>query len=129
MLFSSSVRAVSERASRACRAPRHAVSWWAALAALAGWALPVESAAESVSAHTRAVLVGSSSFNQAFGHIIEHELERRGYRVTRQGVDGAGLARPDYHDMKQELDALPLGPETAAVFVYLGVNDAQDVWL
>ena len=76
-----------------------------------------------------AVLVGSSSFNQAFGHIIERELEQRGYQVRRKGVDGAGLARPDFHDMNQELDALPIGRGTAAVFVYLGVNDAQDAWL
>lgn len=76
-----------------------------------------------------AVLVGSSSFNQAFGHIIERELERRGYQVTRKGVDGAGLARPDFHDMNQVLGELPIGHETAAVFVYLGVNDAQDAWL
>jgi hypothetical protein len=126
---SSWVRAVSERALRVCRASRRALPWWAGLAALAGWVSPVEWAAGSAGAPARAVLVGSSSFNQAFGQIIERELERRGYQVTRKGVDGAGLARPDYHDMTRELDALPLGPETAVVFVYLGVNDAQDVWL
>ena len=76
-----------------------------------------------------AVLVGSSSFNQAFGHILAREIERLGYRVTRKGVSGAGLARPDYHDMNQVLEALPIGENTAAVFVYLGVNDAQAVWL
>lgn len=78
---------------------------------------------------TGAVLVGSSSFNQAFGRIIQRELERRGYQVTRKGVSGAGLARPDYRDMNQVLEALPIGANTAAVFVYLGVNDAQAVWL
>ena len=76
-----------------------------------------------------AVLVGSSSFAQPFGFIIERELERWGYDVTRKGVPSAGLARPDYHDMNQVLDALPIGPNTAAVFVYLGVNDAQALWL
>jgi hypothetical protein len=76
-----------------------------------------------------AVLVGSSSFTQPFGFIIARELERWGYDVTRKGVPGAGLARPDYHDMNQVLDALPIGPNTAAVFVYLGVNDAQALWL
>ncbi|MEO8177848.1 MAG: GDSL-type esterase/lipase family protein [Deltaproteobacteria bacterium] len=76
-----------------------------------------------------AVLVGSSSFNQSFGHIIARELERRGYQVTRKGVSGAGLARPDFQDMNQVLEALPVGDDTAAVFVYLGVNDAQAVWL
>ena len=75
------------------------------------------------------MLVGSSSFNQAFGHILERELARRGYQVTRRGVSGAGLARPDFHDMSQELETLPIGKSTRAVFVYLGVNDAQAAWL
>jgi hypothetical protein len=75
------------------------------------------------------VLVGSSSFNQSFGHLIERELGHWGYQVTRKGVSGAGLARPDFHDMSQELESLPIGTNTAAVFVYLGVNDAQAVWL
>jgi hypothetical protein len=76
-----------------------------------------------------AVLIGSSSFNQDFGRIIERELGRMGYHVTRRAVSGAGLARPDFHDMSRELDALPIGTNTAAVFIYLGVNDAQAVWL
>jgi hypothetical protein len=76
-----------------------------------------------------AVLVGSSSFNQAFGLIIADDLERLGYSVTRKGVSGAGLARPDYHDMNEVLEALPISTNTAAVFVYLGVNDAQSLWL
>jgi hypothetical protein len=76
-----------------------------------------------------AVLVGSSSFNQAFGVIIERQLERWGYQVTRKGVGGAGLARPDFRDMNQVLDSLPISARTDAVFVYLGVNDAQSLWL
>ena len=104
--------------------------WLAALTALLGCSAPAQSHAAPADARkAEAILVGSSSFNQSFGHLIEQELERRGYRVTRKAVDGAGLARPDFHDMNQELDALPVGHETAAVFVYLGVNDAQDVWL
>ena len=75
------------------------------------------------------MLVGSSSFNQSFGHIIERELARRGYGVVRKGVSGAGLARPDFRDMNQVLETLPIGPSTSAVFVYIGVNDAQAVWL
>jgi hypothetical protein len=103
---------------------------------MSAWLLvPLESAAESgppASAdvpRTEAVLVGSSSFNQSFGHILEHELTQRGYQVTRKGMSGAGLARPDYQDMQQVLEDLPIGSNTAAVFVYLGVNDAQAVWL
>jgi hypothetical protein len=76
-----------------------------------------------------AVLVGSSSFNQSFGHLLARQLEQRGYQVTRKGVSGAGLARPDFQDMNQVLESLPVGSETRAVFVYLGVNDAQAVWL
>lgn len=76
-----------------------------------------------------AVLIGSSSFSQDFGHLIERELTLRGYQVSRKGVPGAGLARPDFHDMALEAEALPIDAETAAVFVYIGVNDAQALWL
>jgi hypothetical protein len=106
----------------------------AALALGAWLGVPRASAAESTPAGPEirpadAVLVGSSSFNQAFGRIIEREVERMGYQVTRRGVPGAGLARPDYRDMSEVLEALPIGTNTAAVFVYLGVNDAQAFWL
>lgn len=129
MLPPSRVRAISKRGVR------RRISFWragtvcAALLALAGWVAPALCAAEEGARGADAVLIGSSSFNQPFGHLIERELTLRGYQVTRKGVDGAGLARPDFHDMNQVLEALPVGPETAAVFVYLGVNDAQDVWL
>lgn len=75
------------------------------------------------------MLVGSSSFNQSFGRLIARELEGWGYQVTRKGVSGAGLARPDYRDMNQVLEELPISENTEAVFVYLGVNDAQALWL
>jgi hypothetical protein len=76
-----------------------------------------------------ALVVGSSSMNQALGRLIAHELERLGYRVTRRGVSAAGLARPDYRDMNQIVEELPISESTAAVFVYLGMNDAQALWL
>jgi len=76
-----------------------------------------------------AVLLGSSSMNQSLGRIIAGELERRGYRVLRKGVSAAGLARPDFRDMNEVLDELPISPDTAAVFIYLGMNDAQSLWL
>jgi lysophospholipase L1-like esterase len=76
-----------------------------------------------------ALVLGSSSVNQAFGRLIARELERRGYRVTRKGVSAAGLARPDFRDMNQILEELPISGSTAAVFVYLGMNDAQALWL
>jgi len=108
--------------------------WLVALLGIAGFIPHVASAAESRSvrgglSQRDAVLVGSSSINQPFGRILERELERRGYQVTRKGVSGAGLARPDFRDMNRVLAALPIDANTAAVFVYLGVNDAQAVWL
>lgn len=125
------MRTICQRAARRARAARR----WLAVVAACGWLVtPVASSAESRPAQVDlrdadAVLVGSSSFNQAFGRLIERELERKGYQVARKGVSGAGLARPDYRDMNQVLEALPIGSSTAAVLVYLGVNDAQAVWL
>jgi len=104
-----------------------ALSFWSCLVS------PAVSAADDASLLSEskgdAVLVGSSSFNQSFGRLLARELTRRGYQVTRKGVSGAGLARPDYRDMNQVIEELPIGENTAAVFVYLGVNDAQAVWL
>ncbi len=74
-------------------------------------------------------VVGSSSVNQAFGRIIARELRGRGYRVRRKGVTSAGLARPDYRDMRAIVEELPIGEQTSAVFIYLGMNDAQALWL
>jgi hypothetical protein len=108
---------------------------WALALAACGWltaprAASAESTAPNVDLREAdAVLVGSSSFNQSFGRLITRELERRGYQVARKGVSGAGLARPDFRDMNDVLETLPIGPGTAAVFVYIGVNDAQAVWL
>jgi hypothetical protein len=85
--------------------------------------------ASGAASRAEAIVVGSSSMNQALGHLIARELEQRGYRVTRKGVSAAGLARPDYRDMNQIMDELPITSNTAAVFVYLGMNDAQAMWL
>lgn len=88
-------------------------------------------AAKTAKTATRgdAIVLGSSSVNQVFGHLIARELEQRGYRVTRKGVSAAGLARPDYRDMNVIMDELPVTRDTAAVFLYLGMNDAQAMWL
>jgi hypothetical protein len=122
----------SER--RSTYSVRFGRGWIAALFLFAWLFSAADSAAESRQANVDtpeadAVLVGSSSFNQSFGRIIARELERWGYQVTRKGVSGAGLARPDFRDMNQVLEDLPISGNTAAVFVYLGVNDAQAVWL
>jgi hypothetical protein len=49
--------------------------------------------------------------------------------VRLEAFSSAGLARPDYRDMQRVVEALPIGKNTAAVFVYLGTNDAQALWL
>ena len=76
-----------------------------------------------------AFVIGSSSVGQSLGRIIERELEERGYEVRRKGVSSAGLSRPDHRDMQKLIEDLPISRKTAAVFVYLGVNDAQALWL
>lgn len=113
---------------------KRALRWVAAVSCCASLVLSsaasaVERIEPAAGARREAVLVGSSSFNQAFGFVIARQLEQWGYQVTRKGVAGAGLARPDFRDMNQVLDTLPITDRTAAVFVYLGVNDAQSLWL
>jgi hypothetical protein len=76
-----------------------------------------------------AFVIGSSSVGQSLGRIIERELTERGYEVRRKGVSSAGLSRPDHRDMHKLIEDLPISRKTAAVFVYLGVNDAQAIWL
>jgi hypothetical protein len=105
----------------------------AALAALVCAAVaPVAHAAPRGHAQTDrqdAFVIGSSSVGQSLGRIIERELEERGYDVRRKGVSSAGLSRPDHRDMQKLIEDLPISRKTAAVFVYLGVNDAQAIWL
>lgn len=78
---------------------------------------------------SRAAIFGSSSIGQAFGRVLARALERRGYRVTRKGVSSAGFSRPDYRDVNAIVDGMAMDHETALLFVYLGVNDAQSLWL
>lgn len=74
-------------------------------------------------------MIGSSSVAQSLGRVLERELEQRGYDVRRKGFSSAGLSRPDFRDMQKLVDGLPITRKTAAVFLYLGVNDAQALWL
>lgn len=85
--------------------------------------------AKPSSAVPRAMIFGSSSVKGSLGRVIESDLRGHGYEVTRLGVVGAGLARPDYRDMRALVDTLPLAEGAAMVFVYLGVNDGQALWL
>jgi hypothetical protein len=76
-----------------------------------------------------AVIVGSSSIRQAFGRVLAEALGHRGYHVTRRGVPSAGFARPDFRDVNAITESLHIGSSTAVVLVYLGLNDAQSLWL
>jgi hypothetical protein len=77
----------------------------------------------------RVVVFGSSSVNGSFGKLIASELERRGVSVTRRGFSAAGLARPDFHDMRETLHKMPLERGVRSVMLYIGGNDAQSIWL
>jgi hypothetical protein len=75
------------------------------------------------------VVVGSSSVKGTLGGVISADLERSGYQVSRVGIASAGIARPDYRDMQALIEGMGLDRSTAAVFVYLGVNEGQALWL
>jgi hypothetical protein len=75
------------------------------------------------------VLFGSSSVNGSFGRLIEDDLGRHGFRVDRHGFSAAGLARPDFRDLREVVGNLPLGQQTTSVMLYIGGNDAQALWL
>jgi len=113
--------------------PSSARRWLATLAAIvcAGLAPAAQAAPRGHTKSDRldAFVIGSSSVGQSLGRIIERELEGRGYEVRRKGVSSAGLSRPDHRDMQKLIEDLPISHKTAAVFVYLGVNDAQAIWL
>jgi len=74
------------------------------------------------------VVLGSSSVNGSFGRLIVSDFKRLGYRVSRHGFPSAGLSRPDFLDLRQVLDRLPLDGGTAGVLLYVGGNDAQSLW-
>lgn len=113
--------------------PLRSVAVVTCVGCLLSWSRSAEAMGREPPAHARskreAVLVGSSSINGALGRIIAADLDRRGYHVRRKGVASAGLARPDYRDMRRVMDELPIDGATAVVFVYLGMNDGQAIWL
>ena len=75
------------------------------------------------------IIIGSSSVNGALGRRLEAGLEREGFKATRWGRSASGLSRLDYYDWFDALLELSIGPRTAGVIVYLGVNDPQGIWL
>jgi hypothetical protein len=86
-------------------------------------------AARTTAQAGRMLVFGSSSVNGSFGRVIASELERRGVSVMRRGYSAAGLARPDFHDMRETLGKLPLERGVHSVIFYIGGNDAQAIWL
>jgi len=75
------------------------------------------------------ILFGSSSMNGSFGHLIADDFAQLGYRVIRHGYAAAGLARPDFRDLRKTLERLPIDQNTKSVLLYVGGNDAQSLWL
>jgi hypothetical protein len=75
------------------------------------------------------VLFGSSSVNDSFGHLISEDFERLGFSVTRHGYASAGLARPDFRDLRDALAEVPLDSSVSTVLFYVGANDTQRLWL
>jgi hypothetical protein len=94
---------------------------------LASALLTVRSA--SAIKHDRSlVLFGSSSIKGSFGRVIASDLTRMGFRVSRYGYPSAGLARPDFLDLRQTLEGLSFADGTTAVLMYFGANDGQSIW-
>jgi hypothetical protein len=110
----------------------HGRALFACLATLSPIALTILClSAEHVSADasSRMLLFGSSSVRGSFGRVVTEEMGRRGISVVRRGYSAAGLARPDYHDLRETLRTLPLEGTTRSVMLYIGGNDAQGIWL
>jgi hypothetical protein len=67
--------------------------------------------------------------NGPFGHLLANDFARRGFRVERHGYTSAGLARPDFRDVRAILDALTVDETPTTALLYFGGNDAQSIWL
>jgi hypothetical protein len=85
--------------------------------------------AKALSRKGSMVLFGSSSMNGSLGHLMADDFAELGFRVSRHGYSAAGLARPDFRDMRQTLDQLPIERSATSVVLYIGGNDAQSLWL
>jgi hypothetical protein len=102
-----------------------------ALLSVAGSAVSAESSTSEGDATTKGsvLLFGSSSMNDSFGHLIAEDLGRNGFQVDRHGYASAGLARPDFVDLRGAIDQLLVEKNSATVLLYVGANDAQSLWL
>ena len=75
------------------------------------------------------LVLGSSSIRGNLGRTLERKLSRIGFDVFRQGVSSSGISRPDYFDWQARAKSVPVGPQTAAALLYMGVNDPQGIWM
>jgi len=75
------------------------------------------------------LVVGSSSIVGQLGMSVHHYLNSLGFDVVRRGKSASGLTRTDYFDWWKELDKLKVPKNTVGALVYMGVNDAQGIWL
>lgn len=100
-----------------------------AICAVATASSVTDAAPTSTDSKREVVLFGSSSVNDAFGHIISADLERDGFHAVRKGYGAAGLSRPDFRNMLTTLPSIPVGPQTEAFVFHLGGNDAQALFL
>ncbi|MCB9739275.1 MAG: DUF459 domain-containing protein [Deltaproteobacteria bacterium] len=77
----------------------------------------------------RVVIIGSSSIRGNFGRTLERRFAGLGFETFRQGVSSSGISRPDYFDWYERATTLPIDDHTAAVLIYVGVNDPQGIWM
>jgi hypothetical protein len=100
--------------------------WTAAIVCSISWG----TLSSNTLADGRAVwLIGSSSINGAFGHVLAKDFAELGFQVTRRGYTSAGLARPDFRDMRELLAHIPISDVRTDILLYFGGNDAQSIWL
>ena len=73
------------------------------------------------------LILGSSTVNDSLGHGLARAMSEQGHHVQRVGKASTGLARPDFYGWIAE--AAKIEGELKYVFIFLGLNDAQDLCL
>ena len=77
----------------------------------------------------RVLLIGSSSMRGNLGRHLSSAFTRLGFETETFAVSASGVSRPDFFDWQAKVKELPIDSGTAAVLVYVGVNDPQGIWL
>ena len=75
------------------------------------------------------LVIGSSSVVGQLGRSAESQLKALGFNVLRRGKSASGLTRTDYFDWWKEAKQMKVPRNTVGALVYMGVNDAQGIWL